>query len=122
MPLMALKRIRLAYIVASYLTFVFVMFRAGFAPQEAASDILYAFALAVFVTMAGVADSAMLGRPIAFEVRFPFAITWPAALPIYLLRSRGWWGVVVVLAILGLVIGTSFVSAAFAVTATMLMR
>jgi hypothetical protein len=122
MPLTALKRVRLAYIAASYLTLVFVMVRAATMQQEAATDALFGTALAVFVTMACVTDSAVLGRPIAFEVRLPFAITWPAALPIYLLLSRGWWGVAVLLTILGLLIGTAIACAAIGVIATMIAR
>ncbi len=122
MPRMALKRIRLAYIAASYLTFAFLMFRAPFVHQEALSDYLFATSLAVFVTMACVADSAVLGRPIAFEVRLPFAITWPAALPIYLLRSRGWWGLAILLTILGVLIGTAIACVVIGVTAEMLMK
>jgi hypothetical protein len=119
---MALKQIRLAYVVAACLTFAFVMFRAALVGQEVLSDYLFATSLAVFVTMACVADSAMLGRPIAFEVRFPFAATWPVALPIYLLRSRGWWGVAVLLTIFGAVIGTAIASAIIGVAAEMLMK
>jgi len=121
MPQMALKRIRLAYIAAAWLTFAFVIFRAFFVRQEGLSDYLFATALAVFVTMACVADAAVLGRPIAFEVRFPFAMTWPAALPIYLLRSRGWWGLAVLAAILGAVIGTAISCAIIGVAAELLM-
>jgi hypothetical protein len=122
MPPVALKRFRLAYIAASYLTFVFVMIRASTAYQQRASDFLFGTALAVFVTMACVADSAVLGRPIAFEVRLPFAITWPAALPVYMLRSRGWWGGIILLAMLGILIGTAIGCAVIGVTATRLMK
>jgi hypothetical protein len=87
------KSIRLAYIAAAYLAFIFLMLRAAFLPQQTASDDVVATGLAVFVTMACVADSAVLGRPIVFGARFPFAITWPVALPVYLLLSRGWWGI-----------------------------
>src|SRR5690242_15521817 len=99
------KRIRLAYIAASYFAFIFVMIRTMSVPQGSGSDPLFGTALAVFVTMACVADSAALGRPIAFEVRLPFAVTWPVTLPIYLLRSRGWWGVLILLTIVGSLIG-----------------
>src|SRR5262245_16601103 len=107
MSRMAHKQIRLAYIIAAWLTFASVMFRAFLVRQEGLSDSLFATALAVFVTMACVADAGVLGRPMAFEVRFPFAATWPVALPIYLLRSRGWWGLAVLVAIFGAVIGTA---------------
>jgi hypothetical protein len=122
MPRMALKRIRLAYIVAACLTFAFVMVRAALVRQETVSDFLFGTSLAVFVTMACVADSAMLGRPIAFEVRFPFAATWPVALPAYLLRSRGWWGLAVMLIIFGAVIGTAIAVGIVAVAAELLVK
>lgn len=122
MPASALKRIRLAYIVAASLTFAFVMFRAAFVRQGALSDFLFGTSLAVFVTMACVADSALLGRPIAFEVRFPFAATWPVALPAYLLRSRGWMGFAVLLVILGAVIGTAIAFAIVGVAAELLTK
>jgi hypothetical protein len=116
------KRIRLAYIAAAYLMFAFVVIRAPIVPQGSASDPLFSTALAVFVTMACVADSAVLKRPIAFEVRMPFAVTWPASLPIYLLRSRGWWGGAVLLALLGSLIVLSIACATIGVAATLLMK
>jgi hypothetical protein len=122
MPPVALKRIRLAYIAASYLTFVFVTIRASTGCKEGASDVLFGAALAIFVTMACVADSAVLGHPIAFGVRLPFAITWPAALPVYVLCSRGWWGIIILLATLGILIGTAIGCAVIEVTATILMK
>jgi hypothetical protein len=122
MPRVAFKRIRLAYIVAAYLTFALVIFRGFLVHQEALADFLFAISLAVFVTMACVADAAVLGRPIAFEVRFPFAVTWPIALPIYLLRSRGWLGLAVLVAILGAVIGTAISCAVVGVVAELLLK
>jgi len=122
MSRMAHKRIRLAYIVAAWLTFAFVMFRAFLVRQEGLSDYLFSTSFAVFVTMACVADAAVLGQPIAFEVRFPFAMTWPAALPIYLLRSRGWWGLAVLVAIFGGVIGTAIFCAIAGISAELLLK
>ena len=122
MRLAALKRIRLAYIAAAYLTLVFVILRAVVVQQEAASDFVFGTALAVFVTMPCVADSGVRGRPIAFGARLPFAITWPAALPSYLLRSRGWWGAAILLSILGLLVGTAIACAVIGVAATMFIK
>ncbi len=97
MSILSQKRIRRAYIVASYLTLMFFVFRAAFVPQKAIADVIFGAILSIFVTMACVADSAVLGRAIPFEVRLPFSVTWAASMPIYLLRSRGWWGLLFLL-------------------------
>ena len=104
MSILAQKQIRLAYIAASYLTLTCCIFRAVLVSQATASDYFVGACLAVFVTMACVADSAVQGRAIPFEVRLPFSVTWGASLPIYLLRARGWWGALFLLVHLGLLI------------------
>ncbi len=73
--------------------------------RPSVTDYLFGTCLAIFVTMACVADSAVLGRAIPFEVRLPFSVTWGASMPIYLLRARGWWGALFLLVHLGLLFG-----------------
>ena len=51
----------------------------------------------VLVTMTCVFDAAALGRPWAFGARLPFLIVWPFTMPLYIIRSRGWWGCVLLL-------------------------
>ena len=122
MSINAQKKIRLAYIAAAGVAFLFLMIRAMSAPQGTQSDPLFATALAVFVTMACVADSAALGRPIAFEVRLPFAVMWPVTMPIYLIRARGWWGVLILLMIVASFVGAAIVFATIEVAKTLLRR
>lgn len=106
------KHLRLAYIAASYLTVASYGFQAGLVQKETAADYLFGTCMAIFVTMACVADSAVLGRTIPFEVRLPFTVTWIASMPIYLLQSRGWWGVLYALVVLGSLFTIGFVCAA----------
>ncbi|MBI3866765.1 MAG: hypothetical protein HY290_33205 [Planctomycetia bacterium] len=86
------RRLRLAYLVAGYLSFLMAVVRTPFAGDNRPVDFLFGTALAVMVTMTCVFDGAVLNRPWAMGVRFPFLIVWPIALPLYIIRSRGWWG------------------------------
>ncbi len=64
---------------------------------ESAVDGLIGSTIVVLITMTCAYDAAVLGRPWALGARFPFLIFWPAALPAYVVCSRGWWGCVVML-------------------------
>jgi len=115
------KQIRLAYIAAIYLTLAIDCFRFGFLQKETASGYLFSTSIAIFVTMACVADSAIMGRSIPFEVRLPFTVTWIASMPIYLLRSRGWWGALYLFVFLGSLIGVGIACAVIGFIARMTM-
>lgn len=91
------RHIRMAYLGASYLVLVITLTRTLVAPRDVLNDYLLGTTLAVLVTMTCVYDAAVRGRPWAFGARFPFLVVWPVATPLYVIRSRGWWGLVVLL-------------------------
>jgi hypothetical protein len=64
----------------------------AFVRRESTTDGLISSTIAVLIAMTCAYDAAVLGRPWAMGERFAFAIVWPVALPIYIIRSRGWWG------------------------------
>ena len=91
------RRLRMAYLVASYLVWLMVLTRVGIVRKVVSTDYVSGSILAVLVTMTCAYDAAVLRRPWAFGARFAFLSTWPVATPLYILRSRGWWGCVVLL-------------------------
>jgi hypothetical protein len=91
------RRLRRAYLVASYLVWLMVMTRVLIMRDDASTDYVSGSILAVLITMACAYDAALLRRPWAFGARFPFLSTWPVSTPLYIIRSRGSWGCVVLL-------------------------
>jgi hypothetical protein len=87
----------MAYLVAFYLAFLIAVTRSVIVLREDIIHHLFAATVGVLVTMACVFDAAVRRQPWAFGVRFPFLISWPVAMPLYIIRSRGWWGCVVLL-------------------------
>jgi hypothetical protein len=65
-------------------------------------------------------DAAVLGKPWAFGVRLPFLILWPVTTPLYVVRSRGWWGCVLLMIHGSLLFAISFAVAIIAVLARFL--
>jgi len=91
------KRLRTAYLLASYLVLLFTITHTFVAQRNIANDYFYETTLAVLVTMTCAYDAAVRGRPWAFGARLPFLVVWPVATPLYIIRSRGWWGCVLLL-------------------------
>lgn len=91
------RRLRLAYLVVSYLALFMTLTHAGIGRQGGSADYLFGSALAVLITMTCAYDASVLGRPWAIGVRLPFLIVWPVAMPLYLIRSRGWRGCLMLL-------------------------
>ena len=56
----------------------------------AAVDILLRLIVACGMATACVADSRRMGRPMPGVTAFAILFTWPVAVPIYLVWSRGW--------------------------------
>jgi hypothetical protein len=87
----------MAYLAASYGALLMVAARTVIIHGGSLTDQLFGSILAVLVTMTCVYDAAVLRRPWAYGVRLPFLIFWPLAVPLYVVRSRGWRGCAVVL-------------------------
>jgi hypothetical protein len=66
-------------------------------PHTPMIGILLALAMASAVTYLCIVDSRIVGRPIVQSVHWIMFFTWPIAAPIYLIYSRGWRGVVLLL-------------------------
>jgi hypothetical protein len=94
----------MAYLMASYLMLLMAMTGDLVINRGVLRDYLFGTTLALTVTMTCVYDAAVLGRPWANGARLPFLVVWPIALPAYCIRSRGWWGCVVLLIHVSLVI------------------
>ncbi|MGQ0636786.1 MAG: hypothetical protein ACT4QC_19415 [Planctomycetaceae bacterium] len=97
MSLSTLKSVRLGLIAAAYLGFATICAHALLTSQRSRIDIFLALVVATFVSLACVADARILRRPLACPVRAALFFFWPIALPVYLLWSRGWWGLAIVL-------------------------
>jgi hypothetical protein len=74
-----------------------VMTRVLIMRDDGSPDYVSGSILAVLITMTCAYDAALLGRPWAFGARLPFLTTWPVSTPLYLIRSRGWWGCILLL-------------------------
>jgi hypothetical protein len=92
MTVASCRKVRLAYILTAYFLFLVLVTHNLIAGQERLLDYGIGTALAIAVTMACVYDAAVLGQPWSMGIRFAFLIFWPVALPLYILRTRGWWG------------------------------
>src|SRR5438874_13525186 len=97
MSALSQRKVRLAYLVTAYLFFVMAVARTAVVGRETSPDFLVGTTLAFLVTMTCVADAGARGRPMPLGVRFPFMIVWPIATPVYVLRSRGWWGLLIII-------------------------
>lgn len=74
-------------------------------PHTAMIGILLALAMASAVTYLCIVDSRIVGRPIVQSVHWIMFVTWPVAAPIYLIYSRRWRGVALLLLhVIGLVV------------------
>ena len=58
--------------------------------DESRVDLLLKFVVACGMAMACVADSRRIRRPMAEATPIAIVVTWPIAVPIYLVWSRGW--------------------------------
>jgi hypothetical protein len=92
MTVASCRKIRFAYILAAY--FLLLAFAAHSLLERRAGfqDNVIGMTLGALVTMACAYDAAVLLRPWALGLRFAFLVFWPVALPLYILRTRGWWG------------------------------
>lgn len=99
------KKIRLAYVASAHLLIGMEFLRAAFTTSISEFDSAFGTLLAISVTMACVADSAALGRPMVHGARFPFLVVWPLTVPVYVLRSRGWWGIAVLIMHMAILFG-----------------
>ena len=76
------------------------------------SRLVYVFAFAVFVTGWVSADRRARGIPVPFEFNILVYATWPIFVPYYLVRTRGWKGILLGIGFWGLFLAPMIVAAA----------
>jgi hypothetical protein len=78
--------------------------------------------IAVLVTMTCVADARAQGRPMLEPARLAMLLACPVAVPVYLLWSRGWWGLAVLSIVLFSLIAVALAGAAAGAIASLLIK
>ncbi|MHC4970712.1 MAG: hypothetical protein ACYTG3_00085 [Planctomycetota bacterium] len=109
----SLRRFRLGFLLIAYVLFALRGARDATLPEPCLSDLAMAFLAAIAVTKACVMDSRLVGKPLPRAARWVMFFTWPLAVPVYLVWSRGWVGLAWIAA--HLVAATVVVQAAKAV-------
>jgi hypothetical protein len=113
--LSSLKLVRAGLLVALLLVAALVGVRAVFMVPDSRFNTLLALVLSTLVSGACVVDSKILNRQVVFIAQAALFFLWPFAAPIYLIWSRGWRGVIVLIVCVTILFGTFI--AAGAITA-----
>lgn len=88
-----------AMMIGAFYLFVALLFvRAWAIGAQTLADLGLAICAAAAVTLACIADSKIVARPIPHAARWVMLFLWPVAVPLYLLWSRGWRGLIVLVA------------------------
>ncbi len=86
------KKLQPVLVVTMYL----IAFASGwnviFRPENLAINFLYVISLCLIMTYWCVIDSRIRGYPILHSFYFIIIFLWPVAVPVYLIWSRGFWG------------------------------
>lgn len=62
--------------------------------DDSPSQLVISFGLAVTCAMWCTADAAARGRALVWPARFGILLFWPVGVPLYLIWSRGMWGLI----------------------------
>jgi len=116
------KALRLVLLLTTFILIGMLSARIGFAPLESSFDILVVQVVIVLVTMTCVADGRARGRPMVEAARLATLLVCPIAVPIYLLWSRGWWGLPVMMLLLVLLTGVIVAGAVTGAIASLLIN
>jgi hypothetical protein len=87
---------RFALILAFHLLML-SHFHSLFWPGQAELELLLMFAVPFVVTSACVVDGRIVRHPVPHGAQLGILFTWPITAPVYVLWSRGAWGMVVLL-------------------------
>lgn len=94
-----MKRRRFLYLISLYLLAVLAGVRATALPQRSyLSDLLLQLEAAIVITQLCVVDARLLGRPLVHAAQWVMFLSWPLAVPIYVLWSRKLRGALLLLA------------------------
>jgi hypothetical protein len=77
-------------------------------------EVIFALTIATVITLLCVADSKVLGKPLIHSVREIMFLTWPLAVPIYVVWSRRFWGLLILSLHVFLLFVTYYLAAVFA--------
>ena len=105
------RRFRLALLITAYSLFAIHCVRGILFPKPSGIELLNSIAIAIVVTLACIEDSHVLKRPMVRVAQWLMVFTWPVAVPIYLIWSRGARGFRVILLHVALIVGTYVVVA-----------
>lgn len=83
------KRLRFVLVVAMYLVSAVTNVTAVLRPEGLLVHLLFPLAVCSIMTYWCVIDARMLGSPIVRSLHWIIFFTWPVAVPIYLIWSRG---------------------------------
>ena len=108
-----MKTQRAVLLLAFYLGVELACIRATLFVEQTRADLALAVCICILITLACIADSKVIGKPMAHAAKWVMPFIWPIAAPIYLLWSRGWRGFIPLLVHLVIFcvlwIGTAFV-------------
>lgn len=102
-----MKTQRIAFLIALYFVIAAGVVHASLVAEAGPVDLLRAFCTAIIVTLLCITDSKIIGRPMLHAARWIMFFTWPVAVPIYLVWSRGAKGLLVLVGHVGALVGMS---------------
>lgn len=111
MSIRALKFVRLGLLLAGYLLLAMWCLPAALATGGPRHEFLLGVSLAFVVSTTCLVDARIVGRGLVCPARAALFVAWPFAMPVYVLWSRGWWGLVVLLILGGAALAVAFSSA-----------
>ena len=110
---MELRMLRMALMVTTYTTWYVVILHALIRNGEDLIGLVLALFIPILICSTCIVDARILGRPILHSARFAIVATWPIAVPVYLLWSRGASGLWTILIHFGLITCCAFASGIF---------
>lgn len=122
MSLSSQKSLRFVLLAAVYLVMAMLWLRVAIVQEQLPSDSLFGTAAVILATMACVADARARRQPMVPAAKLAILLIWPLAIPAYLLWSRGWWGIVTLLVLLGILLAVAMISVTVGSVAAVLLR
>jgi hypothetical protein len=92
----ALRNRRTIFLCFSYVLAIFAGW-SQISSNPLLTDVLFPWLVAFTLVIACSTDARIVGKPVPNIVQFLMLITWPLAIPICLIWTRRWWGVLWVL-------------------------
>ena len=90
-----MNHLRLSLLICFYISVAAVAVHTSLVPKQGSFDLLLSLFTALVVTLLCITDSKVRGKPMVQAAQWIMFFTWPIAVPIYLVWSRGAKGLLI---------------------------